>query len=297
MRRVIDSNVRSLLTVVRTGSYTKAAAELNLTQPAVSYHIRQLEEEFHIRIFKTENKVLVPTEEGRILIMYTERIMSIYQQAQQAIEDSRKKLQHLNLGITQTVGEHLIPQVIALYCRENSEVHVSVVTDDLKGLYRRMNLYEIDMAVVDGAVPAEYNSELLDTDELCLIVSPHHRFARRKSVSLDELKPEKMILRTPTAGTRELFDSYLMNHSENIGNFNLMMEIDNLTITKDLVALDMGVSVISRSACREDERTGRLVAVPIQDANITRDISIVTQKDFSHREIVEDLKRIYRSIQ
>ena len=118
-------------------------------------------------------------------------------------------------------------------------------------LYTALELYELDMAVVDGPLPASgLNSVLLDTDYLCLVVSPQHRFAGRSSVLLQELKDEKLILRSSGAGTRIQFDSYLLNHSESIRNFNVMLELDNLATIKELVALNLGVSIISRSACR-----------------------------------------------
>lgn len=294
---MVDSKVRTLLAVVQAGSFTRAAEELHLTQPAVSHHIRQLEQEFGIKIFNMEKRTLVPTAEGAVLIKYARRMMAVYNKARQAIEDSSKQLRHLTVGITQTVAEHRMPQAIALYCLERPETHVSITTDTIKNLYTGLELYELDMAVVDGPLPASgLNSVLLDTDYLCLVVSPEHRFAGRSSVLLQELKDEKLILRSSGAGTRIQFDSYLLNHSESIRNFNVMLELDNLATIKELVARNLGVSIISRSACREDEKTGRLVVVPIENARMPREISLVYHRDFSHPDVLDDLRRIYNRL-
>ena len=294
---MVDSKVRTLLAVVQAGSFTRAAEELHLTQPAVSHHIRQLEQEFGIRIFNMEKRALVPTAEGAVLIKYARRMMAVYNKALQAIEDSSKQLRHLTVGITQTVAEHRMPQAIALYCLERPETHISITTDTIKNLYTALELYELDMAVVDGPLPASgLNSVLLDTDYLCLVVSPQHRFAGRSSVLLQELKDEKLILRSSGAGTRIQFDSYLLNHSESIRNFNVMLELDNLATIKELVALNLGVSIISRSACREDERAGRLAVVPIENVRMTREISLVYHRDFSHPDVLDDLRRIYNRL-
>ena len=190
-----------------------------------------------------------------------------------------------------------MPQAIALYCLERPETHVSITTDTIKNLYTGLELYELDMAVVDGPLPASgLNSVLLDTDYLCLVVSPEHRFAGRSSVLLQELKDEKLILRSSGAGTRIQFDSYLLNHSESIRNFNVMLELDNLATIKELVARNLGVSIISRSACREDEKAGRLAVVPIENARMTREISLVYHRDFSHPDVLDDLRRIYNRL-
>ena len=150
---------------------------------------------------------------------------------------------------------------------------------------------------MDGQFPASgYTEVLLDTDYLCLVVSPQHPFAGRAQVSLDELKREKLILRSRAAGTRLLFDNYLYNQSENIKNFHVIMEVDNVAMIKDLVSQDLGVSIIAKSACREEERAGRLVAVPIENASMSRNIQLVYHGDFSHPDVLEELRAIYNRI-
>lgn len=291
---MIDTKIRTLLTLVGVGSYTRAAEELHLTQPAVSNHIRQLEKEFAIKIFYPDKKELKITPEGEILVKYARRIMALYNTARQVIDDSRRQLTHLSIGMTRTAGENIMPQVIATYCAEHPGTQINIYTDSIKNLYERLRSFELDMAVVEGVLPDdEFQSVLLDTDFLSVIVSPKHRFAKRQSVSLQELKEENMILRSSSAGTRQLFDNYLYNQSENIKNFHVIMEVDNVAMIKDLVALNMGVSIIARSACRQEEAQGRLAVVPIENARMTRDIVMVYHKDFSHLDLLEELRRLY----
>lgn len=294
---MVDAKVKTLLTVVQTGSFTKAAEVLNLTQPAVSHHIRQLEQEFGIKIFQKGKKSLSVTPEGEILLKYAGRITAIENNCRQALEDHRTKTRHLNIGITRTAGENLMTQVLALYCSEHTQTHINVYTDTIQNLYTKLGLYELDLAIVEGILPdSHYRSVLLDTDYLCLIVAPEHPFAARQSVLLSELKREKLILRPPMAGTRVLFESFLMSHGETISNFNVIMEMDNIAMIKNLVSMNLAVSVIAHSACREELRSGRLAAVPIENANMTREINMVYHHDFSHLDLLEELSRIYARI-
>ena len=83
---MLDSKIITLLKLEKAGSYTKAAHELHLTQPAISRHIRLLEEELGIKIFQHGTKKLLPTHEGKILLRYAHRLMAISQKAVQAIE-------------------------------------------------------------------------------------------------------------------------------------------------------------------------------------------------------------------
>lgn len=294
---MIDPKIQTLLTVVRTGSFTRAAAELSLTQPAVSHHIRQMEEDFGIKIFQRSKKTLTLTAEGEILLKYAGRITAIDHNARQALEDYRKQARHLNIGITHTAGENLVTQALAVYCNGHPHTHINIYTDSINNLYDKLGLYELDLAIVEGILPDDrFRSVLLDTDYLCLIVSPRHPFAHRQSILLSELKGERLILRPPGAGTRKLFESFLTGSGESIQSFDVMMEIDNIAMIKNLVSSELAVSVISHSACREEIRAGRLVAVPIENANMTREVNMVYPPDFAHTGLLDELRQIYSTI-
>ena len=112
---MLDPKIKTLLMIAEKKSYTQAADALHLTQPAVSHHIRQLEALYGIKIFSQDKRTLRFTEQGRILYQYAKQIHEIAQVARQTIEDSEKGVHHLRFGITQTVGETLIPQMIAQY--------------------------------------------------------------------------------------------------------------------------------------------------------------------------------------
>ena len=294
---MIDPKVRTLIRVVEEGGFTRAANTLHLTQPAVSHHIRQLEMEYGLHIFRQDKKELSLTPEGEVLLKYARRMIAVERAARQAIEDSRRSLRHLSVGLTPTAGENRMPQVLALYCHEHPQIHINIVTDTINNLYQRMEVYELELAVVEGALPGEkFNSILLDTDHLCVITAPQHPFARRQSIQPAELKGERLILRSAKAGTRTLFDGYLQSCGESVQNFNVMMELDNVAMIKDLVSQNLGVSVIAKSACREEVRAGRLAAVPIENASMSRDIRLIYHSDFGHPDVLEELREIYERI-
>ena len=110
-------------------------------------------------------------------------------------------MSHIGVGITHTVGESCAPQVLAEYCNQTPGVHINIVTDTIKNLYDMMRSYELDVAIVDGQFPASgYTEVLLDTDYLCLVVSPIHPLARRASVAIGALQGERFIMRPKGSG-------------------------------------------------------------------------------------------------
>jgi len=294
---MVNPRLRTLLSLANTKNYTETARELNLTQPAISHHIRLLEEEFQIRIFNRVKNKLKLTAEGEILLKYARRIIALYDSCVQDIEACAANIQHLSIGITQTVSEVSMPQIIALYCNEHPGTHVTVVTGTMKDINAQLKLYKLDIAVVEGSVKVEdYVPVLLDTDSLCVIVSPEHPLSGRKSVTFEDIRSEKFILRSKKSGTRTLFANYLSKYSASIKNLNVTIEIDDVSVIRELVALNMGISVVAKSACMDDVRTGRLAAIPFGDADMSREINLLCHKDFAHPEILRDFQDIYRRL-
>ena len=291
---MLDNKLRTLLTLLSVGSYTKTADALHLPQPAVSHQIKQLEQEYGIQIFRKGKKGLNPTPEGEILIKYARRVQALDQGVRQELEDSRRHLRRLSVGITTTLGEYLVSQIFVDYCNEHPEVSINIYSDSLNHLHTMLSLYQLDLIIVEGAIQSEsYVNVLLDTDFLCLAVSPQHPFATRTAVTLQELKRERFILRTQSAGTRTLFEEALLRQGENIRDFNIVVETDNITTIKELVSAGLGVTVMAHSACRQEERAGKLSLVPVENMNMPREINIVHRKDFEHAEILRDILAIY----
>ena len=150
---------------------------------------------------------------------------------------------------------------------------------------------------MEGSVALKHcHTELLDMDYLCVVMSPKHPLAHRSAITLQELKKESLILRREEAGTRRLFESALTGHMESIRNFDVRLEMDNINAIKELVAEGMGVSIMAHTACREETAAGRLVAVPIEGMRMIREINIISQDDFHHPEVLEEIRKIYASL-
>lgn len=294
---MFDVKVYTLLAVIETGSYTKAARKLNLTQPAVSHQIHMLEGEFDIKIFYRDKNKLKLTPQGKLLVQYARRAAAVYTNAYQAIKDSKTAAGHLNVGITPTAGETIIPQVLATFCNENPGIHINIGVNTIQKIYTRLKAYELDFAVVEGAVHDDaLVTTTLDTDVLCLAVSPMHRLAKEETVSLEEIRCEKLILRSRSAGTRQLFEKHLEDRNMDLSKFNVMMELDNVSMIKELVSMNLGITIIAKSACLEELASGRLSIIPIENSTMVRQIDMVCQKDFIHPQLIENIRLIYEHL-
>jgi len=145
-----------------------------------------------------------------------------------------------------------------------------------------LSSYEIDFAIVDGLIRNENTrSMLLGIDYLGLIVAPSHPFANRASVTLDEIQRENLVLRPKKTETRRMFEMYVTSHGFIMRDFNVMMEIDSVSVIKEIVMANLGISIMSHNACMEEERRGKLVVVPIENCEMVRPINLIYPAEFT----------------
>ena len=291
---MLDNRIITLLTVCERGSFTKAAEDLSLTQPAVSHHIRQLEEEMECRIFHRKKGEIFLTEEGKIVVKYARRMAALYEKMRRDLTDAARKMTTLRVGITHTAESGLAAEVLAKYSARNEGVNITIVTETINNLYEMLSNYEIDLAVVEGRVSdPSINAVMLDTDYLVCVTSNNNPLARQSMVTLSDLRRERMILRLPDSNTRNLFVSNLESMGLDIADFNVVLEVDNIATIKDLIRKDMGVSILARSACMDELRKGKLTALPIENLSMVRETNLLYHRDFGHTDILRNLTKLY----
>ena len=253
-------------------------------------------------LFSTENfnrseKELKLTKEGKIVVKYALRIKTLYRNLQQAIRDEKQKITRMTVGITHTAESNLVAEVLARYCNEKEGMRITIVSDTINNLYIKLKTYEIDLAIVEGNVPdPDFNAILLDTDCLMLAVSNNSRLANKSMVTIQDLKKEKLILRRPNSGTRNLFVSHLEVQNMSLDDFNVILEVDNIATIKDLIRRNFGVSILAKSACMDELKKGKIKVLPVENLSMIREINIIYHKDFAHTDILQDITKLYNEM-
>lgn len=291
---MIDPKLYTLLAVLELGSYTRAAEELSLTQPAVTQHIKQLEKELNIKIFNRVGSDIKPTSEGDILIQYARRNIALYETMKQTILDERRHVRRLTVGITHTAESNAVAEVLGKYSAKNPGTSITIISDSINNLYNMLKNYEVDLAVVEGSIKSNnINSLLLDTDSLVLVVSNNNSLAKKNMVTINELKKQPLIIRRPSSDTRNLFTAHLESQNISLDEFNVILEVDNIATIKDLIRRDIGVSVLSRSVCLDELKKKKITVLPIENLSMIREINILYHNDFKHVDILQNIMKEY----
>lgn len=293
---MLGTKLQTLLAVAEYKNFTRAAEELNMTQPAVSHHIKQLEQEVNAPLFIRNKSGLKLTPQGEIVVKYARRMNALNSKMYSELKNAERHLSLLRIGITHTSESNFTAAALAKYSNQRGKLKIILFTDTINNLYDMLENYEIDLAIVDGAYnDSRFSSMLLDTDYLTCVMSVDNPLAEKGVVTLAELKKQKMILRTPASATRTLFESALESNNETIQSFDVTLEVDNIATIKDLIRKDLGVSILPRSACLDELKKKKIAALPIENLSMVRETKIIYNKDFTHTEILNEIIKIYTS--
>jgi DNA-binding transcriptional LysR family regulator len=259
-------------------SFSRAAEELSISQPGVTFHIKGLEKEYGTELFERVGKRLYLTDAGRTLATYVQRMAIMEAEAREAVEEL-KGLESglLVVGASATIGIYLLPEVVGEFRNRHPGIKVSLRVGNKRHTIERLLRNEVDFGLVAGPVadPALIAEPYLD-DELLVIVSPAHRFARESLVYPGELRRETFLVRESGSGTQELMEERLTQLGVSPAD---TMQLGSTEAIKQAVAANLGISVASRYSVEAELESGRLCAANLPSLQMQRRLLLLHHKD------------------
>lgn len=287
---MINDKLTTLVVLAELKSYTQTAEVCHLSQPAVSQHIKALEEMYEIKIFRRHGRTLTLTYEGEILVQNAKKLIALNRHIEKELAKNKGGINKLDIGITLTAGNYFIPELLNVFKDKYPDLRFNFHTDLATNLIDRMRINELDFVILDGTPHSnEFKMKLLIKDELIIIGPRNHPLADKNSVTLEELKTEKFILRHEQADTRRAFENYLLNHLDHINNFDIILEIDNTALIKQLIIAGHGISVMSRAICEVNLQVGTLSEIKLKNFQLERGIYLVYPNNLAKSEIIQSI--------
>jgi DNA-binding transcriptional LysR family regulator len=265
--------------VAETGNITLASKRLFMSQPSISIQIQNLEREYGTRFFDRTNKGVTLTPAGQVFYQHAKEIIELLQDAGMAIADlSENKRWVINVGATLTIGEYVLPTILGHLFQERPDIDFTAKIANTLIIAQDVLEKRIHIGLVEGPVP-EDNDLLVEPfgqDELVVIVPEHHVWAKRSSVTLDELAAERMITREWGSGTRKVMELALEEAGLKPDELNITMELGSTQAIKQAVAVGLGVSVISILTVRQESALKQIKTLRVQGCSLVRPLSILT---------------------
>ena len=257
-------------------NFSKAAQQLNITQPAVSAQIRNLEDDLGVKLFTRIGKKIVLTEAGELLRSYTRRMFRLHDEAEAIINELRLvRRGTLKVGTTHTYAGHIMPPLLSRFQADFPLVKVVLFEGSSLEMVKRVVSLEVEVAVV--AYPGNIKNahfELLKREDLVCVASPSNRLTRKKTVPIKLLANEKFIMREKGSSTRllarDLFKRYRINPT-------VVFETSNSDFIREQAARGMGLCFLTRSAVQEEVENGRLSILNLENEDLKLEIFSVVR--------------------
>jgi len=270
--------LRTFKAVADAGSFTSAAQRVHLTQAAVSVHIRQLEEELGTPLFLRVNKKLHLTETGRALLVHSEAILRVHDEAKASLTAlSGQGRGRLRVGVASTaITVHPLPEILSEIKRKHALVDLSVVGGTSEWIIEQILADNIDAGLVSLPVEeSDIMTETLRSDRLVAAVNPEHRFARARVIAAEELAAEPLILGEKGGNTRRLIDLFF----EKSGlKPEIVMELQRTEAIMKMVELGFGATILPQGSVRTDVARGRVRAVAVRELNLRWEFGVAYLK-------------------
>ena len=272
--------LQTFLLLARCGSFTRAAAELHLSQPAVSRHIQKLERELGVTLLTRRRGRVELSPAGERVRSYAEEVVGGHVRLLADLAEQPSRLAgELRIVASTTPGEFLVPGLVSAFTTSHPRVSPRIQIADSTEVVAQLRSRNADIGFSGVKLPGrDLLHRPIATDEIVLAVPPLHPFASRTSVELSELAGQPFLTRESGSGTHLSFLALLAEHGLEVPPYRSVMVLSNTAAIVSAVGNGYGIGFVSCLALRGRGPEGP-VAVRIAGLTLTRSLYLVVEKD------------------
>ena len=256
-------------------SFSRAAEELLLTQPAVTQQIKALEEQFGTPLFHRGGGRITLTAGGAALLSFAQQIKELSDSAVAAVANANGQLAgELSIGASQTIAHYLLPAFIASFLQENAHVRITARSGNTDQMLAALASGEIQLALLEGpAQRTDVQVEVFMEDHLVLVVPSSHEWAGQ-TISLKDLKTQPLLTREFGSGSRRIVEQALEAAGVKTKDLFVRMQLDSTEGLLNAVEAGLGVTFASRWAVRNQLALGTLKLAQVHQLKLSRSFSL-----------------------
>ena len=261
--------------VARHSSFSRAAEELLLTQPAVTQQIKALEEQFGRPLFHRAGGRISLTPGGGALLPFAEQIKVLSEAAFAAVQNAYgQEAGELSLGASQTIAQYLLPTFIAAFLQTKPMVRITARSGNTDQMLAALVSGDIQVALLEGPEQrTDVHIEPFMEDHMVLVVPSSHEWADHK-ITLNELRTQPLLVREFGSGSRRIVEQALAGLGLKTKDLNIRMELDSTEGLLHGVEAGLGVTFVSRWAVRNHMALGTLKVARVDGLKLSRSFSL-----------------------
>jgi DNA-binding transcriptional LysR family regulator len=271
------NQLRVFYCVAKNLSFTKAADELCITQPAVTAQVKHFEDWCELKLFKKKGRGIRLTDEGDMLYQKACQLFEYESRIEEAINDYRELKQGvLRIGSTRTYARYFMPLIMRQFHKKFPEIQIYL--DEGSSLDLSVSLLELKNEIViisKVKEDADIKHILFSEEEVVPILNPDHPLTKNEHMTMAQLAKEPIIMREKGSGTRNLVDNLFKRHELKP---DILMETANTEFIKQLVVRGDGISFLVKEAVLENLQNNILATVPLETGTPYLDVNFAHLK-------------------
>lgn len=276
---MFDYRLKVFHTVASRSSFTKASEELNISQPAVTKHIKEIENQLNTKLFDRKGTSIQLTQSGKILFEYAEKIRTIYRDLEFEIHQINQKHQgKLIIGASTTVAHYILPEILAKFKSYYKDIKIELITHNTEMVSELLEDGKIDLGIIEGESQSAYfDYQKFKADEIVLVAKANH-FLANKTIHLKNLYDVELILREKGSGSLEFIQNRLKEKGIVIENLNVVMQLGSSESIKQYLLHSDALAFLSISTILNELKNNQLTIIDVKNFSIERNFHFILPK-------------------
>ncbi len=275
---MFDFRLKVFNTVARRLSFTKAAEELHITQPAVTKHIKELENQFDLAFFDRRGNKVQLSPAGEVLLKHSEEIKEIYRQIEFDLNQLNQTFKGvLHIGSSTSITQYILPPLLARFHKIHQHVRVELFSGNSEQIEQALLNKKIEVGVIEGkSKRREIHYTPFLKDEIVLVCSSKNTLAKKDEIMPEELKKIPLLLREPGSGTLEVTADALKQKGISLAELQVEMQLGSTEAIKSYMQHSDCMAFVSLHAILDELKNGTLKIIEIKKLQIHRDFYFIT---------------------
>ncbi len=268
------------MTAAKNLSFSKAAEELFISQPAVTNHIKELESKLNVTLFERKGNKIYLTKAGEITYDYLKEISQHYRELEFELErlnDGYKGT--LRIGASSTISQYLIPKVLAAFHKRYPEIELHLFNGNSFEMEQKLLANEIDMALVENET-SQSNIKYIDfiDDEIIAVTGSNSIYSKRKLISPADFMQIPIVLREKGSGTLEVIQKSLLKHHIFLDKLNILIHLGSTEAIKNFLSDFDGIALLSERSVEKELQLKEIVKLTIKNITLNRKFRIALRQ-------------------
>jgi LysR family transcriptional regulator, transcriptional activator of the cysJI operon len=289
---IFDFRLKVFYTVAQRLSFTKAAVELFITQPAITKHIKELEHQLNVRLFKRNGNNITLTTAGKVLLQYAEKIFQTYAELETELAQlSNIEAGTLHIGASTTVAQTILPRLLALFKQTYPAITFTFTQGNTDHITQQVLVEKVDIAIVEGAAhyPQIAYAPFIK-DEIVLVTRVGNQISRKAEISPKQLTSIPLVLREAGSGTLDVIFNALSAIQVNPKDLQIEIQLESSIAIKEYLLYSETATFLSIQSVVSELKYNQLTVIDIKGLQIFRTFEFI-QLQGKYTKLIELFKR------